>query len=259
MKDLKKFLIDIDGVLYHGDRMIEGACDAISYLDKNMFPYVLVTNTSRMPKQMLVRKLETFGFKVDKRRLLTALSATIDYIKLQKDKAKCYLIAPDKIDSDFKAAGITTTRKEEPVDFVVLGYDTRTNFEILDSAFRLIKNGAELVAVHKDKDFPGKPRRNIGLGAFVKGLEYSTDKEAIIIGKPSRNFFELGLKQISASAKETAIVGDSLTGDIIGAKNVGLKTIMVKTGVFNEKELSESKIKPDYLINSIRDLPNLLS
>jgi HAD superfamily hydrolase (TIGR01450 family) len=166
------------------------------------------------------------------------------------------LIAPDELDADFKGTGLTITRKEEPVDFVVLGYDSRTNFEMLDSAFRLIKDGAELVAMHEDKAFPGKP--NIGLGAFARALEYSTDKKAIIIGKPSKIFFELGMKLISASAKETAMVGDSLRGDIIGAKNAGLKAIMVKTGNFNEKELDESKIKPDYLIDSIRDLPKLL-
>ncbi len=257
MNDIKKFLIDIDGVLYHGDRIIEGADEAIKYLEKNKFDYVLVTNTTRMPKHKIIEKLTTFGFKVNETRLLTSLSATVDYIKSKKENAKCYLIAPDESDTDFKGTNLTITRKEEPVSFVVLGYDYRTNFEMLDSAFRLIMDGAELVAMHEDKVFPGKPKQNIGLGAFVRSLEYSTSKKATIIGKPSKNFFELGMKKISANAKETAMIGDSLTGDIIGAKNAGLKTIMVKTGNFNEKELDGSKIKPDYLIDSIKDLPNL--
>jgi len=258
MNNIKKFLIDIDGVLFHGNRIIDGAYETIEYLEEHMFAYVLVTNTTRMSKHTLVKKLTTLGLKVNERKLLTPLSATIDYIKSKKENAKCYLIAPDEADADFKGTGLTITRKEEPVDFVVLGYDNRTNFEMLDSAFRLIKDGAELVAMHEDKVFPGKPKQNIGLGAFVRGLEYSTNKKAVIIGKPSKNFFKIAMKQISASAEETAMVGDSLAGDIIGAKNAGLKAIMVKTGNFNEKELSESKIKPDYLIDSIKDLPDLL-
>ncbi len=258
LNNIKKFLIDIDGVLYHGDRIIKGADGAIKYLEENKFDYVFVTNTTRIPKQKLIEKLKTFGFKVNERRLLTPLSATIDYIKSKKENAMCYLIAPDESDADFKGTGLIITRKEEPVDFVVLGYDYRTNFKMLNSSFRLIMDGAELVAMHEDKVFPGKPKQNIGLGAFVRSLEYSTNKKATIIGKPSKNFFEQGMKKISAGAKETAMVGDSLTGDIIGAKNAGLIAIMVKTGNFNEKELNESKIKPDYLIDSIKDLPDLL-
>ncbi len=258
MDNIKKFLIDIDGVLYHGDQIIEGADRVIKYLEENEFDYVLVTNTTRMPKQKLIEKLMISGFKVNERRLLTPLSATIDYIKSKKENAICYLIASDEAGTDFKGTGLTITRKEEPVDFVVLGYDYRINFEMLDSAFRLIMDGSELVAMHEDKVFPGKPKQNIGLGAFVRSLEYSTNKKATIIGKPNKNFFELGMKKISASVKETAMVGDSLTGDIVGAKNAGLKAIMVKTGNFNEKEFNESKIKPDYLVNSIRDLPDLL-
>ncbi len=254
---IKNFLIDIDGVLYHEDRIIGGANEAIRYLEKNNFDYVLVTNTTRIPKQKLIERLTSFGFKVNERQLLTAISATIDYIKSRKENAKCYLIAPDESDVDFKETGLTITRKEEPVDFVVLGYDFRTNFKMLDSAFRLVMKGAELVAMHEDKTFPGKPKQNIGLGAFVRGLEYSTNKKATVIGKPNKNFFKLGMEKISAIADETVMIGDSLTGDIIGAKNAGLKAILVKTGNFNEKELNESKIKPDYLINSIKYLPNL--
>ena len=258
MKNIKNVFIDIDGVLFHGDRIIEGAYEAIKYLEDNLFDYVLITNTTRMPKHKIIEKFMTFGFKVNERRLLTPISATIDYIKSKKENALCYIIAPDELDADFKGTGLTITRKEEPVDFVVLGYDYRTNFEMLDSAYRLIMDGAELIAMHQDKVFPGKQKQNIGLGAFVKSLEYSTNKTATIIGKPSKNFFELAIKKNSAGANKIAMVGDSLTGDIIGAKKTGLIAIMVQTGNFNEKELNESKIKPDYLIDSIKDLPDLL-
>lgn len=256
--EIKNLLIDIDGVLSQGNNAIEGAKETIEFLNRKMFNYLLVTNTTRMSKQKLIERLAGFGIKVDEKRVLTALTATVSYIKSIKENAKCYLIAPDDSDTDFKSTNVSITRRDEPVDFVVLGYDSRTNFEMLDTAFGLINNGANLVAMHEDRVFPSEPRSKIGLGAFVRSLEYSTGKNAVIVGKPNRNFFELSMKQISASTDETAMVGDSLLGDIGGAQNIGLKTIMVRTGNFNEKELADSRIKPDYIINSIKDLPELL-
>lgn len=258
MHGITKFLIDIDGVLYQGDTIIYGANEALRYLDENKYDYVLVTNTTRMAKQKLIQRLMEFDININEDRLLTALSATVDYIKLKNVNAKCYIIVPNESEGDFKDEGIIITRNEESVDFVVVGYDININFEILNSAFRLIIDGAELIAMHEDKILPGNPKHNLGLGAFVKSLEYSTNKKAIIIGKPSKNFFELGMKKIYATRNETIMIGDSLSGDIIGAKNAGLKTIIVKTGNYDEKELQESSIKPDYLIDSIKDLPRFL-
>jgi HAD superfamily hydrolase (TIGR01450 family) len=256
--ELKKFLIDIDGVLFCEDHLIEGADDVLKRLEERGFNYVLVTNVSRMSVQMLVDKLAAMGLKVDANRLLTAISATADYIKNLKAGAKCYLIAPPEADSTFQDAGLTVTRREEPVDFVVVGYDRDLTFEKLDIAFRLIRKGAKLIAMNEDKLFPGKAGASIGPGAFVKGLEYVTGKKAVVIGKPSRNFFKLSLKKIAAKAEETAMVGDSLSSDIIGAKKAGLTTIMVQTGAFNREELNESKMKPDYLIPSIKELLTLI-
>lgn len=258
MDNIKKLLIDIDGVIYKENTIIEGANETFKFLNEKKYDYALVTNTTRIPKQKLIQKLMNFDIVIDENRLLTALSATIDYINLRKKNAKCYIIASKESEDEFKDEGITITRKEEPVDFVIVGYDTKTNFDMLNSAFRLVMNGAELIGMHEDRISVGHPKDSIGLGAFVKSLEYSTNKKATIIGKPSRNFFELGMKKIFANRNETAMIGDSLSVDIIGAKKAGLKTIMVKTGTYDENELRKSPIKPDYLIDSITTLPRLL-
>ena len=258
MKVISKLLIDLDGVLFVGDWLIPGAIETLQYLEKNNYEYILLTNITRMSKQKILQKLNGMGIFVDSERIMSAPSATVDYINSRKKNAKCYLLSPKETDEDFKGSGIIITRKEEPVDFVIVGYDTNINYESLNIAFRLIQNGAEIVGMHEDKIFPGKPKNNIGLGPFVKCLEFGTSKRAQIIGKPNRNFFELGIKKMSATTNETAIIGDSLIQDIIGAKNAGLKTIMVKTGGYDEYELETSSIKPDYLINSIKDLPELL-
>jgi len=256
MGEIRNVLLDLDGVLYERDEAIGGAAEALAFLEERRIPFLLVTNVTRMPVSGIVKKLAGFGLRVPPERILSALSATVDYCSSKKPGATCFLIAPDSAGAEFEAAGLRVTRNEEPADFVVVGYDTRTDFGMLDSAFRLLERGAELIAMHEDKRLPGKP--SIGLGAFVKALEYSTGKRAAIIGKPSTTFFRLALEKIGGKAGETAMVGDSLSSDILGAKNAGMRTVLVKTGNFNEAELRASKTKPDFIIDSILGLPGLL-
>ncbi len=254
---IRKMLIDMDGVIYQGDHAIEGAHEALKYLKEQGIDYALVTNTARMCRDKIVEKVEKFGFDVDLSKFMTSPLATIDHIKSKKPGAKCYVIIPNDLDSDFKNAGLNITRKEEPVDFVVLGYRLDMTYEMMDIAFRLLRDGAELVAMHEDTIFPGNVK-HIGLGGFVRALEYTAAVDATVVGKPSKKFFELGMAKINANPEETAMIGDGLRGDIIGAKNSGLTAILVKTGGYNENEVKKSKIKPDYVIGSINDLPNLL-
>lgn len=255
---IKNFLIDIDGVLLHDESIIAGAREAIAYLEQNQFKFVLVTNTTRMAKRLLLHRLNQVGLKVKDNQVITPVSATIDYIRSHNENAKCFLVTPDELKDEFAAGGLWQTMGEAPVDYVVLGYDMRIDFNMLNMAFRFLKNGAELVAMHESKSFPARPQPYIGLGAFVRALEYSTNKKATIIGKPNKNFFNSAMKAISAAPESTAMIGDSYQGDIVGARNAGLTTIMVRTGNFDDKELGDASIQPDVIIDSIKDLPGLL-
>ncbi len=257
-----KFLIDIDGVLYSKGKVVQGAIETLEYLDKNKFDYILVTNTTRMSTNRLILELEASGFDMENKedRVLTALSATADYISREKEGALCYLIAPHESDIDFIKKGLLVTRSERLVDYVVIGYDTRINYQMMDRAFWNVLNGAKLIAMHKDDVFPGFPLPRIGLGAFVHGLEYSLHTRAVVIGKPNKNFYKIAMKKIHATLENTVMVGDSLVSDILGAKNAGLgHTVMVKTGNFNEAAVNASRFKPDHIIDSIKDLPDLFS
>ena len=133
-KKYTKFLIDIDGVLIKGDKVIEGAIETITYLTKKNFEFVLITNITRITKAQLVEKLNKHGFNIDKNKVITPISATIAYIKSRTKKARCYLIAPDETEVEFLGSGLIITRNEEPVDYVILGYDFRTDFKMLDIA-----------------------------------------------------------------------------------------------------------------------------
>ncbi|MBN1350813.1 HAD-IIA family hydrolase [candidate division KSB1 bacterium] len=255
---IQNFLIDIDGVLLNDNLVIDGAKIALEYLERNDFRYALVTNTTRISKAMLLERLRAHEFAIDGSRVITPVTATIDHIKRKMKAARCYLIAPDDLKSEFYDAGLTIIESEASVDFVILGYDMRIDFGVLDIAFRLIKNGAHLVAMHESKSFPAQPKPHIGLGAFVRALVYSTNTKATVIGKPNVAFFQAAMRTISAEINETVMIGDSLQGDIIGARHAGLIAIMVRTGNFDASELQNSELQPDVIIDSIKQLPELV-
>jgi ribonucleotide monophosphatase NagD (HAD superfamily) len=96
------------------------------------------------------------------------------------------------------------------------------------------------------------------LGAFVSALEYASNKSAAVIGKPNANLFKLAVRSWTVSKSSVYVVGDDLDGDVLGAQNAGMKSILVKTGKFREENLENSKIVPDYIINSIADLSGLI-
>ena len=129
----------------------------------------------------------------------------------------------------------------------------------MNDLMNLILDGAKLIALHKGTYFQSKKGLIIDSGAFVAGLEYSTQTNAIIVGKPEKPFFELATQNFKCKVNEIAMVGDDLINDIQGAKNMGYTSFLVKTGKFRSSIYKSSSIRPDHLIKSIGELPNYIS
>ncbi len=254
---IKNFLIDLDGVIYEGSNIIPGAFQAIDFLQKNNFPFLLFTNTNSRTKNSLMRKLANFGFNVQPENVFTALDATIEFIKSKKPAAKIFSMQNKEVMDFMQENSLELVKNEfERVDFVVLGVDYENTFSKMDLAFRLLLNTkAELILVSGDRFYPGGGKLIMGPGGFAKALEFASGKQAILIGKPSPNFFEIPVKKFGFKDSETLYIGDTVDLDVEPAKKVKLKTMLVKTGNFSEKEFKNSKNKPDYLLKSIADLP----
>ena len=243
---IKGFLLDIDGVLYVGNEVIEGAIETVNYLKQN-YEVAFITNTTTKTRKMIADKLKKFGFNVEEDEIFSALEAVKQFLISQNKGA--FLLLKDDVKSEFK--GIPAN----PVDFVVVG-DARENFtyENMNKAFRLLFNGAELIAAAKNKYFKDLDGElSLDCGAYVVGLEYATDKEAILIGKPNKDFFHLAVKKLGLSPEEVAVIGDDIESDVQGAIDAGLKGILVKTGKFTPKDLNKG-IQPDLVIDSIKEV-----
>ena len=139
--------------------------------------------------------------------------------------------------------------------FIVYNADRKT---VDNKLFKKILNGAELVAMHKNKYWHSGGELTLDLGAFVSALEFAADKDAVLIGKPSPYLFQLAVKPWKIPFQSIYVVGDDMVGDIGGANNVGMKSVLVKTGKFRKEGVVHLGEKPNYIINSIADLPNLL-
>ncbi len=249
LKNIKAFMIDLDGVVYLGDNAVDGAADTINFLMKK-YRCLFVTNTVSRNKQSLINKLHSFGIETKEADFVTALSATIDYIKSKKKDAHCYIIGSDEAKKEFENNGLIID--EEIPDFVVVGWDRKLTYDILNKAFRLTLSGAKLVATQIDRSAPMDDGLYMLAGPLVRALEYATNTKAIVIGKPTLRFFLVALRQLGTRPEETIMVGDNMESDIVGAKKIGMKTILIG------RRETKQKIKPDMILNSISELPRVL-
>ncbi|WP_456402826.1 TIGR01458 family HAD-type hydrolase [Persephonella sp.] len=245
-KEIKGLLLDIDGVLYVGDEPIKGSQETLNKL-REKYKVMFITNTTTKPKSKVYKKLINMGFHLKEDEIFSALEATKQY--LREKKGGVFPLLTDESMVEFREFIY------EPVKYVVIG-DARDNFNYknLNKAFRFIINGAEIIAAAKNKYFRDKDQvLSLDCGPFVNALEYATGKKAVIVGKPSENFFNLAVSKMKLNKEEVAVVGDDIEADVKGAIDAGLKGILVKTGKFIPSDL-EKDIKPDLVVDSINDL-----
>jgi HAD superfamily hydrolase (TIGR01458 family) len=176
----------------------------------------------------------------------------------------CYLLTTGDVYLDFQEAGASFVQDrgesiDEKADYVIVG-DAGENFTFqrLNQAMRILLEGAELLALEKDRYWREPDGLVLSAGPFVAALEYATGKEARLMGKPSAEFFRLALEDMDATPQETAMIGDDVYTDVDGAQRMGMFGILVKTGKYREDTAKRSRITPDLVLDSIARLPKHL-
>ena len=256
MKGIKGFLIDLDGVLYVGDTAIEGAHEAVGLLRKRKYRYRFVSNTTRKCRRTIVERLSGMGFDISEEEVITPPVAANAYMK-STGKEQCYLLVTRDAERDFDQTYLCTPGKR--IDCVIIGdAGDSISYNRLNTAFRYLMNGAELIALEKDRYWMAPDGLSLSAGPFVTALEFATGKKATIIGKPSKAFFDRALDEIGLRPGQVAMIGDDIITDIAGAYRVGMKSILVKTGKYRKDAVKNSVIKPTYCIDSLAHLSEIL-
>jgi HAD superfamily hydrolase (TIGR01458 family) len=240
-------LVDLDGTLYVGDEPVEGAREAIGKLKAGGLKLRYVTNTTRKPRRAVAEHLLSLGFAVEEVEIFTPARAAAGLI----GDRSCFPLVDESLLEDLE--GITLT--EDHPDHVLVGdLGEGFTYDRLNAAFRCLMNGAELIALQKNRYWRKADGLALDAGPFVAALEYASGKSATVVGKPEESFFRLALQDLGLEVNEAAMVGDDAEADVMGAKRAGLKGILVRTGKYRP----ETEGRPDLVLDSIADLPEAL-
>lgn len=248
-------LCDLDGVLYVGDDIIPGAGEAIAALKSAGIPCRFTTNTTTKSQATLYVKLQRLSLPIDCHEIISAPQAAVRYLR-KHGRPSCYLCINDDLRQDFAEFPETADRP----DVVIVGdIHDRWDYQTLNRLFRMLLDGAELIALHKGRYWHEADGLYLDIGAFVAGLEYATGTTATVIGKPNEAFFLEAVADMDMSPNEVIMVGDDIESDIGGAQQAGLSGILVKTGKYRRHLAVASAVKPDAIVGSIADIPALFA
>jgi HAD superfamily hydrolase (TIGR01458 family) len=244
---LKGLLVDLDGTLYVGDEPVEGAREAIARLKSSGFAIRYVTNTTRKPRREVCEHLRSLGFEVEEAEIFTPARAAAGLI----GDRSCFPLVDESLLEDLE--GVTLSQ-DRPYYVLVGDLGEGFTYDRLNAAFRRLMDGAELLALQRNRYWRQEDGLALDAGPFVAALEYASGKSATVIGKPEKNFFRLALQELGLGPHEVAMVGDDAEADVAGARAAGLKGIQVKTGKYRP----ETEGAPDLTLESFAGLPETL-
>jgi HAD superfamily hydrolase (TIGR01458 family) len=244
-------LIDIDGVFHVGSDPIDGAREALDAVRARGMPFRLVTNTTSRSRRLVVERLTKMGFDITPAEMLTPAALAVRFCQARGYERVALHVAP-ALREDLEELGDLSDGDVEAVILGDLGADF--TYARLNAIFRQLQEGAELVALQRNRVWQREDGLALDAGPFVVALEYAVGREAIVTGKPSPAFFEAALRELGADAAATAMIGDDIEADIGGALDAGLDGVLVQTGKFREDAVRASGIKPTLVLHSIADL-----
>jgi len=252
---LRGLMLDLDGTVYEDNRLISGAAEAIAALRERGYRLRFVTNTTNKRRETIRDKLNTLGIEADASEIFTAPVAASLMLR-RHPEARCWVVTRGDSIQEFQGLRLD---KDRP-DFVVLGdLMEGFTFDLLNRVFRKLMDGAELIAMQKNRYWMTRGKLTLDMGPFVAALEFATGRSTQVVGKPSREFFRLALSHLGLPPHQAAMVGDDWESDISGAKTVGLRTILVQTGKYQPEDENNLDPQPDDVIEGLGQLPEILA
>lgn len=246
------FLIDMDGVIYRGSKMIPGADRFIGQLLAGNIPFTFLTNNSQRTRRDVCEKLRRMGFPIGEQHVFTCAMATARFLARQKPNGTAFVIGEGGLLTALHRNGYAVVDKDP--DFVVVGEGRTFNAEILEAATNMILNGARLVATNLDPNCPTQHGTRPGCGAIVAMLETATGIKSFSVGKPSPAMMRDARKEIGLTTGQTIMVGDTMETDILGGVQLGFKTVLVLSGGTQREDLIRFAYQPDVVVDSIANL-----
>jgi NagD protein len=251
-REIKSWLMDMDGVLVHEEEAIPGADRFIAALRDREIPFLVLTNNSIYTRRDLAARLRASGLDIPEESIWTSALATAGFLRDQRPGGSAFVIGEAGLTTALHQEGYTLTERDP--DYVVLG-ETRTySFERITQAIRLIENGARFIATNPDATGPSPDGSLPATGAVAALITRATQREPYYVGKPNPLMMRSALNAIDAHSETTAMIGDRMDTDVVSGLEAGLETVLVLTGVSTRESAELFPFRPSRILDSVADL-----
>ena len=246
------FICDMDGVIYHGNKILPGVKEFVNWMLDNNKRFVFLTNSPERTPHELSMKLERMGLQVSAEHFYTSAMATADFMVRQKPGCTAYVIGEGALTKALYDQKIYMN--DVNPDYVVVG-ETRTySFEKIEKAIELVNKGAKLIGTNPDITGPTERGVMPATGALVAPIEIATGKKAYFVGKPNPLMLRHGLRILDCHSQDIAFIGDRMDTDIIAGIDSNVDSVLVLSGVTSIEDIEQFPYRPKYIINGVCDL-----
>ncbi|QQO09104.1 HAD-IIA family hydrolase [Breznakiella homolactica] len=253
IRSKKAFIIDMDGVIYHGNQLLKGAAEFVEWLNRNEKSYLFLTNSSERSPLELSQKLARLGIMVDPIHFYTSALATAAFLATQNPGGSVYVIGEPGLIQALYDAGFTMNNVNP--DYVVVGEGRGYGLESLETAVSLVRKGARLIGTNSDINGPSEKGIVPACGALVAPIELAAETKAYFVGKPNPLMMRHALKRLNVKLEDTAIIGDRMDTDIQAGVESEIETVLVLSGVTAPGDISRFPYQPKHVLEGVFEIP----
>ncbi|MBR7142188.1 MAG: HAD family hydrolase [Clostridia bacterium] len=251
----KAFICDMDGVIYHGNRLIPRVAEFVNWLLENDKKFLFLTNSSERSPRELEQKLSRMGLNVSEDHFYTSALATASFLQSQCPGGSVYVIGEPGLTYALYEAGFSMN--DVNPDYVVFGETRSLNYEKIEKAVKLVQNGAKLIGTNPDLSAPAENGIIPACRALISPIEMTTGKSPYYVGKPNPLMMRHALKRLDCHRAEAAIIGDRMDTDIIAGIESELDTVLVLSGVSTRDTVEQFPYRPTFILRDVGEIIGL--
>lgn len=252
LRSKKGFICDMDGVIYHGNKLLPGVTEFVKWLQDTEKPFLFLTNSSERTPAELRAKLLRMGLDVSEDHFYTSALATARFLSRQAPKCTAYVIGAPGLLNALYEVGITMNDIDP--DYVIVGETSTYNYDTILKAVKLINRGAKLIATNSDMTAPSESGIIPATRALVAPIELATGKTAYYIGKPNPLMMRTGLHKLGVHSADAVMIGDRMDTDIIAGIESNVDTVLVLSGVTSLEDIDNFPYRPKYILNNVGEI-----
>lgn len=246
------FIIDMDGVIYHGNRLLPGVPEFLTWLEESGKKYLFLTNASERTPRELHEKLKRLGITVGEQHFYTSALATAGFLSSQKPNGSAFVIGDAGLINALYSVGYTINNINP--DYVVVGETKSYNFSMLEQAVNLVIRGARLIGTNSDVSGPIEDGITPGTKALISPIEVATGKKAYFVGKPNPLMMRIALNKLGVKREDAIVIGDRMDTDIRCGMESEIDTLLVLSGITSKNEISSFPYLPRFVLDGVISL-----